>query len=88
MFVKIYGRMTCPYCVRARNLAEKLSNEVDGFSYEFIDMIELGLSKDDIAKAIGLSEVQTVPQVVIDGQPIGGSTDFLAFAKEKFGITL
>ncbi|MDH2926628.1 GrxA family glutaredoxin [Lonepinella koalarum] len=88
MFVKIYGRMTCPFCVRAKSLADKLSAEVDGFSYEFIDIIEKDMSKDDIAKAIGVTQVQTVPQVVIDEKPIGGCTDFQAFVQEKFGITL
>ncbi|EKX95242.1 hypothetical protein HMPREF9996_01546 [Aggregatibacter actinomycetemcomitans Y4] len=24
MFVTIYGRLSCPYCVRAKTLAEKL----------------------------------------------------------------
>ncbi len=88
MFIKIYGRMTCPFCVRAKNLADKLATEVNGFSYEFIDIIEKDMSKDDIAKAIGVTQVQTVPQVVVDGQPIGGCTDFQAFAQQKFGITL
>lgn len=85
MFVKIYGRMTCPYCVRAKNLAEKLKNNLDNFDYEFIDMIELGMSKEDIADIIN-RPVQTVPQVVIDDQPIGGCTDFQAYAKQHFGI--
>ena len=24
MFVEIYGRLTCPYCIRAKALAEKM----------------------------------------------------------------
>ena len=28
MFVVIFGRPGCPYCVRAKNLAEKLKGEV------------------------------------------------------------
>ncbi|WP_439239755.1 GrxA family glutaredoxin [Lonepinella sp. BR2474] len=88
MFVKIYGRMTCPFCVRAKTLADKLSTEVEEFSYEFIDIIEKDMSKEDIAKAIGVAEVKTVPQVVVDNQPIGGCTDFQAFAQQKFAISL
>lgn len=88
MFVKIYGRMTCPYCVRARDLAEKLTHELADFSYEFVDIIEQNLSKEDIAQRIGVAEVKTVPQITIDDQPIGGCTDFQALIKEKFGIEL
>ncbi|MGQ0286926.1 GrxA family glutaredoxin [Pasteurellaceae bacterium 22721_9_1] len=88
MFVKIYGRMSCPYCVRAKNLAEKLTAEVADFSYEFIDMIAQNLTKDDIAELIGVDEVQTVPQVTIDGKPIGGCTDFQAFSQAQFGINV
>ncbi|MDO4430868.1 MAG: GrxA family glutaredoxin [Lonepinella koalarum] len=85
MFVKIYGRMTCPYCVRAKNLAEKLKNNLADFDYEFIDMIEQGLSKEDIADIIK-RPVQTVPQVLVDDKPIGGCTDFQAYSREKFNI--
>lgn len=86
MFVKIYGRMTCPYCVRADELAQKLTAQLEDFSYEFIDIIAQDLSKEDIAKLIGVEEVKTVPQVVLDGTPIGGFTDFAAYSKEKFGV--
>lgn len=85
MFVKIYGRMTCPYCVRAKNLAEKLKNQLENVDYEFIDMIAQGLSKEDIAEIIH-RPVETVPQVLIDGEPIGGCTDFQAYSRKKFGI--
>ena len=50
MFVTIYGRLSCPYCVRAKNLAEKLKNTVENFDYRYIDIIEQGMTKEDIAK--------------------------------------
>ena len=40
MFVTIYGRLSCPYCVRAKTLAEKLKNTVENFDYRYIDIIE------------------------------------------------
>ncbi|CDK62495.1 Glutaredoxin 1 [Klebsiella pneumoniae IS10] len=33
MFTVIFGRPGCPYCVRAKELAEKLTNERDDFNY-------------------------------------------------------
>ena len=34
----IFGRPGCPYCVRAKDLAEKLSNEHDDFQYHYVDI--------------------------------------------------
>ena len=39
MFVVIFGRPGCPYCVRAKNLAEKLKGEVADFDYRYVDII-------------------------------------------------
>lgn len=39
MFVEIYGRLSCPYCVRAKTLAEKMKQELSDFDFKFIDMI-------------------------------------------------
>ena len=45
MFVVIFGRPGCPYCVRAKNLAEKLKGEVADFDYRYVDIIAEGISK-------------------------------------------
>ncbi len=34
----IFGRPGCSYCVRAKDLAEKLSNERDDFQYQYVDI--------------------------------------------------
>jgi glutaredoxin 1 len=85
MFTVIFGRPGCPYCVRAKELAEKLQNTRDDFSYRYVDIIAEGISKADLSKSVG-KEVQTVPQIFVDEKPIGGCTDFEAFVKEKFGV--
>ena len=85
MFVVIFGRPGCPYCVRAKNLAEKLKGEVADFDYRYVDIIAEGISKADLSKSVG-KEVETVPQIFIDEKPIGGCTDFEALMKEQFGI--
>ncbi|WP_301098838.1 GrxA family glutaredoxin [Otariodibacter sp.] len=87
MHVEIYGRLTCPYCVRAKTLAEKMKNELPDFDFEFINMIEKGISKEDLEPKVG-GPVATVPQIFLDDQHVGGSTEFLALVKEKFGIEL
>ncbi|QLD33778.1 GrxA family glutaredoxin [Mannheimia varigena] len=85
MFVEIYGRLSCPYCVRAKQLAEKMKTELSDFDFKFIDMIAEGLSKEDLEPRVG-KPVATVPQIFVDDVHIGGCTDFQAFVKEKFGI--
>lgn len=80
MFVVIYGRMSCPFCVQAKMLAEQLeeSGRLDGVRY--IDMPGEGITKDDLAKTAG-KPVHTVPQIFIDQEHIGGFDEFQAFVR-------
>ncbi|WP_373778115.1 GrxA family glutaredoxin [Glaesserella sp.] len=87
MFVEIYGRMTCPYCRNAKALAEKMKAELADFDFEFVDMIENGISKEDLEPRVG-KPVATVPQIFLDNVPMGGFSDFAPIVKERFGISL
>ena len=80
MFTVIFGRPGCPYCVRAKELAEKLTNERDDFNYRYVDIHAEGISKADLEKTVG-KPVETVPQIFVDQKHIGGCTDFEAWAK-------
>lgn len=65
--VEVYVTNYCPYCTRAKALLDKR-----GIPYETIDV-----SGDD-AKRKWLADVtgrRTVPQIFIDGKPVGGSDD-------------
>ncbi|WP_392553463.1 GrxA family glutaredoxin [Orbus wheelerorum] len=85
MYAVIFGRPGCPYCVRAKELAEKLSHERDDFSFRYVDIHAEGITKEDLSKSVG-KPVETVPQIFIDEKPIGGCTDFEAYAKENLGL--
>jgi glutaredoxin 3 len=68
--VAIYTAAYCPYCVRAKRLlAQK------GVSYREIDV-----TTDDALreKMIAASGRRTVPQIFIDGRPIGGYDELAA----------
>ncbi|HUC68425.1 MAG TPA: glutaredoxin 3 [Stellaceae bacterium] len=69
--VEIYATMFCPYCARAKSLLEK-----KGVAYVNIDVIEHGDKRDEMVKRSGGR--QTVPQIFIDGEHIGGSDDLYA----------
>ena len=75
MFTVIFGRPGCPYCVRAKELAEKLTTERDDFNFRYIDIHAEGITKADLEKTVG-KPVETVPQIFVDQQHIGGFTDF------------
>ncbi len=85
MFVVIFGRPGCPYCVRAKELAETLKNDRDDFDYRYVDIQAEGITKADLEKTVG-KPVTTVPQIFLDEKHIGGCTDFEAYAKEHLNL--
>ncbi|MDX1705524.1 GrxA family glutaredoxin [Pseudidiomarina sp.] len=85
MFTVIFGRPGCPYCVRANQIAEKLSRDRDDFEFRYIDMHEEGITKADLEKTVG-APVHTVPQIFVDEEHIGGCTEFEAYAHAKLGL--
>lgn len=86
MFVVIFGRPGCPFCVRAKELAEKLdeAKAIEGFRY--IDIHAEGISRADMEKTIG-KPVETVPQIFVDQTHIGGFTEFDQYVKDNDLLT-
>ena len=82
MFVEIFGRPGCPYCVRAKQIAKQLTED---FEFRYVDINVAGLTKDDLAAKAG-KPVTTVPQIFLDEQHIGGCTDFEAYARANLGL--
>lgn len=78
MHAVIYGRPGCPYCSKARQIAEYLKTNRDDFGFEYIDMMSTGLSKEELGEQKGIV-VNTVPQVFLDDQHIGGCDDFESY---------
>jgi glutaredoxin 3 len=65
--IRVYSTRWCGYCVRAKSLLESR-----GIEYEEISL------DDDPAfrqKLFDLTGGWTVPQILIDGKPIGGYTE-------------
>jgi glutaredoxin 3 len=65
--IRVYSTRWCGYCVRAKMLLEN-----KGIEYEEISL------DDDPAfrqKLFDLTGGWTVPQILIDGRPIGGYTE-------------
>lgn len=86
MFVVIFGRPGCPFCVRAKDLAESLENAkaIEGFRY--VDIHAEGISRADMEKTIG-KPVDTVPQIFVDQTHIGGFTEFDQYVSDNALLT-
>jgi len=68
--IEMYTTSWCPYCTRARHLLER-----KGARFEEISIEEYPERR---AEMIQRSGRRTVPQIFIDGQPIGGSDELAA----------
>ena len=65
----IYTTNWCPYCKSAKRFFEE-----KGWKYEEFNIEELGW---DRAKLLEVGKAMTVPQIVIDGEAIGGYDDLM-----------
>jgi GrxC family glutaredoxin len=65
--VRIYTTNYCPYCTAAKALLRSKKIE-----FEEIDVTDDATLRNEMEK---LSQRRTVPQIFIDGKPIGGYED-------------
>jgi glutaredoxin 3 len=72
--IDLYVTKWCPYCTMARNLLQSL-----GLAWREIDLDKEGITRADLANLTGRF---TVPQVIINGRPVGGYED-LYFLKQS-----
>jgi len=71
--VIVYSKAVCPYCDWAKQL---LDNKKIAYQE-----IRIDLDPEQAAEMIRLSGRRTVPQIFIDGKPIGGFDDLSQLAK-------
>jgi glutaredoxin 3 len=72
--VQMYSKKNCPFCVRAKALLDR-----KGISYEEIDAEGNDELRSWLAEASGQ---KTVPQIFVDGRPLGGFSDIDALDKQ------
>ena len=73
--VEIYTKWGCPYCVAAKALLDG-----KGVSYEEYDITMGGPKRAEMLERV--PGAMTVPQVLIDGRPVGGSDDIHALDRQ------
>jgi glutaredoxin 3 len=72
--VQVYSKKNCPFCVRAKALLDR-----KGVAYEEIDAEGNDELRTWLAEASGQ---KTVPQIFVDGRPLGGFSDIDALDKQ------
>jgi len=68
--VTIFTTMVCPFCVRAKKLLEH-----KGVAYEEVDVTRDAALRE---RMVAESGRRTVPQIFIDGKPVGGYQELQA----------
>ena len=69
MHIKIYTKAYCSYCYAAKNLLSKR-----GMAFDEVELSGNFKAEQEMRK---LTDGTTVPQILIDGTPIGGFTELV-----------
>ena len=76
MTVIVYSKPACQYCVKAKDLLERLG-------YEYTEkVITKDISLEEFFKELG-KPVRTVPQIVIAGEHIGSYNELTEYFADK-----
>jgi len=72
--IHIWGKPACPSCKKAKALCEQR-----GYDFEYL---ELGKDFDREAVLAEFPEARTFPQIVVNGQKIGGFEQFTKYIED------
>jgi glutaredoxin 3 len=75
MKVEIYSKPACPFCVQAKTLAEQKGYDL---TYKMLDE---DFSREQLFEVFPTA--RTFPQIIVDGDKIGGFTEFKALVDSK-----
>ena len=75
MKVEIYSKPQCPFCVQAKALAEREGHEL---TYKMLDE---DFTREQLFETFPTA--RTFPQIIVDGEKIGGFTEFKALVDSQ-----
>ena len=73
MHIQIYSKLQCPYCDMADRLATQVTHETPTITYNKY-MLDEDFSREQLFEKFPTA--RTFPQITIDGESIGGYTEF------------
>ena len=68
MIVEIYSNPMCPYCDMAKALAEREGHDLT------VKMLDVDFDREVLLETF--PGARTFPQIIVDGNKIGGYTEF------------
>ena len=74
MIVEIYSKPQCPYCDMAKNLAER-----EGYELTY-KMLDEDFDRETLMETF--PGARTFPQIIVDGNKIGGYQEFKQLVDE------
>ena len=73
MKIVIYSKPQCPFCVQAKALAEREGHDL---TYKMLDE---DFDRETLMETF--PGARTFPQIIVDGEKIGGFTEFKALVE-------
>lgn len=77
MIIEIYSKLDCPYCVQAENLCKQDPISIDYTKY----MLNEDFTREQLFEKFPTA--RTFPQITVDGESIGGFTEFKAMLDQN-----
>ena len=76
MKIEIYSKTNCMYCDKAVHIAQQIIQETSEHSYDKY-MLDEDFTREELLEKF--PHARTFPQIVIDGENIGGYSNFLNY---------
>ena len=76
MKIEIYSKTNCVYCDKAVHIAQQIIQETSEHSYDKY-MLDEDFTREELLEKF--THARTFPQIVIDGENIGGYSNFLNY---------
>ena len=76
MKIEIYSKTNCVYCDKAVHIAQQIIQETSEHSYDKY-MLDEDFTREELLEKF--PNARTFPQIVIDGENIGGYSNFLNY---------
>lgn len=74
MIIEIYSKPQCPYCDMAERIAQQFVQESHHKYTKF--MLDVDFNREEMLEKF--PGARTFPQIIVDGEKIGGYTEFKA----------
>ena len=82
--IEIYSKENCPYCDAAERIAQQMVQETSEFTYKKY-MLDEDFTREELFKKFPTA--RTFPQITIDGESIGGYTEFRDEVHRSYSVT-